>query len=492
MLEISVWVIIAINSGLVGIVVWALLLGRGRKAGTAKLPEDAGAVFLFDGGVLTEMSMAAVSLLPPSNDGRSDWDRFLAVFSKRFPHLEERLSRLGGRGFLAISAADGTGDRMEARYWSGLVRIEIHEGRRDKRVRAGNGGDFSLVADLAPDPMWMENAGGTITWANAAYLALVDRLAKPGTIPTWPPTRLFETVEGDVTLGAEEEARRYRLSVREMEDGAACVAHDITEIEAEARNRTAMIGAVGSAFSTLSTGLALFGSDRRLCSFNPALCEVLGVKPELLTHKPTIEGFLGLLRDEKILPEPTNYSAWRQTVVAIEAGAEEGSYNEDWVLPDDRTLRVSGRPQTSGSCALLFEDISPQLAAARMARRLNMIWKDALEQSKTPLLLLADTGKVLAANSAYCSLWGVLPSECESFDGQKWIWRQKSLSREAFDALPNRVPNRHETLPVTGPDGMALRMNIKRISGGASVVSFDTPETETGSLFESEVVAVNA
>lgn len=479
--ELNDWALVASNLVIV-LLIGGATLRHARKDKAVSARPDAGITFIFDGSTLVEQSEAARALLPQLSSGEADWQRFLGVFSKNFPHLEERLGRVGGKGYLAIESSDGSGDRIEAHYWSGLVRIEIQKAAQPPRQEGTTlNTATSTAADLSTDPMWAEDDDRQITWANRAYLALADRHSPPQRIAPWPPARIFDCEEGEVSIaaGRGENGARYRISVAAITGGAVCVAHDITEITSADRSKTAMVNAFGSAFSTLSTGLALFGPDKTLCSFNPALTEVLGLKPELLTHSPTIEGFLGLLRDEAILPEPANYSAWRQTVVAVEAGAEEGSYNEDWTLPDGRTVRVSGRPQASGSCALLFEDISPQLAAARTTRRFNLIWKDALEQSETPLLVLAESGKVLGANAAYCALWGVTPSECESYDGQRLIWGQKTLSRKAIDAFPSRLPTAPQNLALTTPDGAATLLTIRKISGGATVISFTAAENST-------------
>ena len=62
---------------------------------------------------------------------------------------------------------------------------------------------------------------------------------------------------------------------------------------------------------------------------------------------------------------------------------------------------------------------------------------------------------------------------------QRLIWGQKTLSRKAIDALPARLPTAPQNLALTTPDGSATLLSIRKISGGATVISFTAAENST-------------
>ncbi|MDQ7070109.1 MAG: hypothetical protein Q9M48_05105 [Rhodobacterales bacterium] len=51
-----------------------------------------------------------------------------------------------------------------------------------------------------------------------------------------------------------------------------------------------------------------------------------------LSIRPNLLSFFDRLRDNRMMPEPKNYSSWREQIADLVAAATDGRYFETWTL----------------------------------------------------------------------------------------------------------------------------------------------------------------
>ncbi len=317
-----------------------------------------------------------------------------------------------------------------------LLRADRHRMRRDPATPGtdtadqGLGGGDAWNARLlqtvedAPMLVWHETPEGRITWANAAYRALVVQAGygEPDTAGEMPLVHLFppdaENQADDGPPGRVAVHHRtgertwwFECQAQQAGDGTmlryAVYANPVVRAEDALRN---FVQTLTQTFAHLTIGLAIFDRDRQLALFNPALSELTRLPPDWLSTRPTLYAVLDRLRDMRMMPEPKDYGSWRQRMADLEKAATDGTYEETWLLPTGQTYRVIGRPHPEGAVAFLFEDITAEVSLKRRFRfelELSQSVLDSLEQA---VAVFSSSGRLVVSNAAYAGLWGVDPS----------------------------------------------------------------------------------
>ena len=163
---------------------------------------------------------------------------------------------------------------------------------------------------------------------------------------------------------------------------------------------------LSTTFAHLSGGLAIFDADKSLFLFNPALSELLDLDPVWLAKRPSIADFIGMLREKRHLPEKKNFLEWRRLLTDLKDTGQQKSYDDEWVLPDGRVFRVTGRPHPRGAVAFLFEDISAHVATERQRRAEESLNQSILNGLTDAVAVVRASGMVTSTNTALHDLFG--------------------------------------------------------------------------------------
>ncbi len=287
----------------------------------------------------------------------------------------------------------------------GLAWVMRYRFLQDKNGR-GFGDSFDLQKALgnAPSVIWAER-NQEVIWQNERFDELFDGVDLRG-------IRAFDT-------HADKPTGRTRLKSGHPKGGAwfsletskqdgidyyyAADAAPLIESEQELQR---FIQTLTETFAHLPIGLAIFDKKRDLSLFNPALSGLLDLPAEWLIRRPSLMSFLDRLRNEGIMPEPSDFQSIRQEFKNLESGAINGTYQAEWTLGNGRIYRVVGRPHVQGGLALLFEDISKSVMIERQFR-------GELEQLYSALDCLADgvaifdpAGELVFVNDAFDEIWG--------------------------------------------------------------------------------------
>ena len=459
------------------------VLGARRGPGGAR---SAGRL-LFEGRALVASDGAAGAAFDRSAPVGDDWARAVALLEPDFPMLDAARppSALPSGGLTSPT----TGEVLNVCHDNGTVMLSIEPEPPAEPAEAAEGPAPEIAAmrdatHLLPFPVWMTGPDGALEWANATYLAM-----SPAS-DTWPPQPLFDaallpqaTAEGAtarVPLGADPTPRHW-FEVHARHTGqrtlyAAANADAAVRAERALRDFTQTLT---KTFAHLTIGLAIFDQKRRLILFNPALVDMTGLEPQILTARPTLVGFLDRLRERRIIPEPKDYASWRRKMAELEAASIDGSYGETWSLPTGQTYRVTGRPHPDGALILLFEDISAEISLTRRFRAELEMGQAVIDSLEDAVAVFTSGGVLAMTNAAYVELWGHDPdrdlAELSVGDATA-LWLARSTPTPAwgdFRDFARQGPARAEwSADVTLRDGRPLACRFVPLSGGGTLAAF--------------------
>lgn len=456
------------------------------------------AVFLFDDERLVDASAAAQALLDQLQGDSGDWARLMGYLEPRFPRVEAELATLAGRRRLRLESAAGPALVLEAEWRAGVLRLTLvdplAEGPAplDRLSLRAQEEELALLRDIVahvPALVWRQDPDGTVTWANPAYITHCGLSVEEA---VWPLPRLFDdrpppqgaAAPRRVSLpGPVGRARWYELHHRPQGEGALCFALPITPLVQAETSLREFVQTLGKTFAHLPIGLAIFDRGRKLQLFNPALGDLTGIGAEVLLTRPSLFAFLDRLRENRMMPERKDYASWRQQMVALEQAAVSGQYEETWNLPTGQTWRVTGRPHPDGAVALLIEDISAEVSLTRRFRAELELGQEVMDSLPQALAVFSSAGQMLMSNAAYARRWqedagtGLCPEgigealrRWQAACGPDPAWAQV---RNYVLTLGERPEASHRLQPA---DGEALRLCLRPVAGGATVVSFEPAE----------------
>ena len=232
-------------------------------------------------------------------------------------------------------------------------------------------------------------------------------------------------------------------------------------------------------FAQLSIGLAIFDRRRQLATLNPALLDMTNLPFEFMSGRPSIDAMLDRLWEFQMLPESKDYASWREQFTMMEQTAKEGTYCENWNLPDGRTFRVTGRPHPDGAFALLFDNISAEISLTRRFRTEIETCQSVLDTLDEGTVVFSNGGNLVLANKAYCTFWHTdLEDGIGHHDLRAEIlkWQEQCTPTRIWTNL-NELTNqmglrKHWTETALMDDGRKLTCSASPISGGMTMIKF--------------------
>ena len=360
--------------------------------------------------------------------------------------------------------------------------------------------DLRQALDAARCPIWRMSPDGRVIWANAPYVALVERVASvrhPQV--TWPLPSLFADhldpppepgslrrchlalPHHDAGIAtAPEGALWFEVAVtRQADTSLWCTALPSDRLVGAEISLRNFVQTLSKTFAQLPIGLAIFDKRRELVLFNPALVTLSTLTPQFLSARPGLFAFLDALRDHQRMPEPKNYRSWRDEIARLERGAEDGTFQELWTLPGGQSFRVIGRPHPDGALAFMFEDITAEVSLTRKFRSDLDMYQALLDDMPAAMAVFSAEGRLSLVNAAYAALWGVEPGAVIgvlSVTEATRTWQARARPSGIWGdirqfALPQSDRAGWSDAIVLG-DGRAFRVDVVPLSGGAMAVSF--------------------
>lgn len=499
----SISMLLPVVAGCFAAVVGLIFLARSDKRHSVPVaqaddtpPTDT--VVLFDGDVAVDFSNGAERLLAHDRGLESDWAQFVAGVESRFDNLPDNMADLPDGmctfhprnphdlGHLLITRSGGltrvtlvpdpgwTGDAVE-QHEKLCWRAELDATRQ--------------CIELTPSPIWLEERNGTILWANAAYYRLAQKMGFDAKAPKGTSQRLFDKLDHD---GDSYALRRDRITgpggspenwfdLCAVAAGHRTLVYAVnvdTLVSAEIAQRN-FVQTLTKTFAHLSIGLAIFNRDRQLALFNPALVDLTRAPADFLSGRPTVMCFFDRLRDNHTMPEPKNYSSWRERVGTLVAAASDGRFQETWSLTNGQTLRVTGRPHPDGAVAFLFEDISQEVTLTRSFRSELAMGNAVLNALNESVAVFGSDGILTFSNAGFRTLWGIDPDSAFANTTTQDFLRHMAdhIERnDAFDRLKTALSQGGSDLMegLNHKDGRKLLCRVRPVGGGARVMLFQT------------------
>lgn len=478
--------------------VW-MTRGMGRKRQTVD-PFGPGSardpVFLFEGNVLLDASAAGRALLARGPGGEG-WEGLYTALAGRFSDFPSDSKDVKDKSPMLIPATDSSyPGEILAEWIDGITRVHLRNTKPfdaasvidPHRLRAAESELDSLrhAMDGAPYPIWQMDGHGRVVWFNTSYASLYRR-ARRAEVDRSDP--LFQTGDRERLAGS-----RSRVSVP-LEGNEGVLWFDVLQVQHEgfsmyyAVDVNAVVSAeiaqrnfvqtLAKTFAQLSIGLAIFDRNRQLALFNPALIDLTALPADFLSARPNLLSFFDRLRDNRMMPEPKNYSSWRDQMAELVEAAADGRYHETWSLPSGSIYRVSGRPHPDGAVAFLIEDITAEVTLTRRFRSELELSQSILDQLDEAVAVFLPNGVLNISNAAYRNMWSVDPEN--SFADTTIVdairhWQAKSDATPIWGEIREFVlarDNRADwTATITTRTGESLRCTVAPIQSGATMVSF--------------------
>ena len=472
----------------------------GVPPAAADLPEG-GIYLLFDGEELHHASETAARLyrLVP---GQDDWTWVRKQLCSRFPGFPEhpeqaRADRLDlpARDIKDAASLVVTRDGSYTRV--AMLEDVAYSPSQSKRFKAVQREleDLRRASDTTSHAIWQVDSEGRVTWHNAAYEKLYRHVHNTEPDDTKP---VFDT-----TTGLDEEKGRQRVSTQKPKDAqkdwydiSAVSVGDITiyhavDVNAVVKSEIAQrnfVQTLAKTFAQLSIGLAIFDRNGQLALFNPALIDLTELPAEFLSGRPTLLSFFDRLRENRRMPEPKNYSSWRQQIAEVIAAATDGRYQETWTLESGQTYRVKGRPHPDGAIAFLIEDISAEISLTRNFRAELELGQSLMDTFDDALVVFSSTGVLTFCNLAYRELWKLDPDNSfadVTINDSILSWKEQCAPGAQWAALADFVLDFGEKssreMPAKLRGGDALTCTVSRIASAATIIRFAKSETPANS-----------
>lgn len=446
--------------------------------------------FLFENGVLIDCNAAAKGVLAQQGLSGTSWASISRLLRQQLGDLPITLGKTD-QPFLQFPQRVVKGATYATlEQWGGHARLSVFRWPSDKRPKASVKlavEDFRTLTNAtldAPFPMWRMSDEGEITWGNPAffrhYAGLGDMQSQESVAPDLPeslssgdmvrtefPSPSGTMLPMDVTMIQQQDARMF-------------FAQDASRIVAAEAEREAVVQVLTKTFAQLSAGIVIFDRDRRLMLFNPALVDQFQFSASFLAAKPTLSEFFDKLREARMIPEPRNYSNWREELTHLVVKAADDRYHEIWPLISGQTLQVTGRPHPGGGVAFLFEDITAELTLERKFRAQLDVTHAVIDRLNHAIAVVSKSGKFALTNAAFKALWGVVPDKTISdFTWRDFedVWQFKVKETLILTMMGNFLRLVQDRNPwvreISCENGKTLKIAADPMPGGFTILTFE-------------------
>lgn len=451
-------------------------------------------VFVFQGRELCDLSDASGLFDRSTSSGEDDWAVVAQSMSLRFPDfpddpdaLEQGETTLSppdplDRGFL-VATRDGENVRLvlhgdTTQGISGSVHHQLQNALIELRYMRN-----SLAH--TPNPIWISDKDSRIQWANRAYVSLARNMGYPASGRALPA--LFEPLAPEKKASATRRDClpepggdvQHWYSLCAVDAGPRIVTYALnidTVVNAEIAQRN-FVQTLTKTFAHLAIGLAIFNRDRQLALFNPALVDLTELPVDFLSARPTILCFFDMLREKQMMPEPKNYSSWRERIGTLVAAASDGTFQETWSLASGQTYRVTGRPHPDGAVAFMFEDISHEVSLTRSFRSELALGNAVLDQMDAAMAVFSADGVLAFSNAEFRATWRVDPDSAfadTTIGDAIAIWRRESSPDTPWAQVEEALVSGTalDDLAVEMRDGTTRKCRVRPLINGARLVMF--------------------
>jgi signal transduction histidine kinase len=278
-------------------------------------------------------------------------------------------------------------------------------------------------------------------------------------------------------LEAAELASKHRrleeqvASLRRLLDAQATVAERSrteTKPSLDARFRS---------FDRLATAFAVFDGSQRLTHFNQAYVELWQLDPKWLATHPRDGEILDRLRQARRLPEKADYREWKKSWLS--AYGTNAQIEDQWHLPDGRTLHVIADSEGEAGITYLYENVTERIGLESRYNALIQVQRETIETLREGVAVFAPNGRLRLYNESFAAIWRLNPLQ---LDGEPHIEEIISWCRELYDApeewertkaaVTALVAERAYESEFDRPDGSVLACAALPLPDGGTLLTY--------------------
>lgn len=311
--------------------------------------------------------------------------------------------------------------------------------------------DFRILIDNLPCPVWLRNEDLNLTILNKQYLKLLglknfNELNDENSVlkDLGNTTNLLEMAKiaresntpqkKQINILCDGDLKRYEITETPYYNSSLKTSHiigslvDITEFDEAKRNYRVHLDSHLEILSSLDTAFCIINNKHNFTFANVAFLNLWNLPENFLDNAPHYNAFLDKIREQKTLPEVSDFKAYKEEEnKAFDALTEQ---REDLLyIPDGRTFRRLRAPHPDGTI-IAYEDITDSLAAARKLGDLMDVQQGILNNLGDSVIILLPNLKLKYYNTAYLDLWKL---KAPNMDNQPNL-------KEILDKQQERLP----------------------------------------------------
>lgn len=161
-------------------------------------------------------------------------------------------------------------------------------------------------------------------------------------------------------------------------------------------------------FDRLATAFAVFDADQRLAHFNQAYVDFWQLDAKWLATHPRDGEILDRLRQSRHLPEKADYRDWKKSWLS--AYGTNSQREDQWHLPDGRTLHVVADSAAEGGVTYLYENVTERLALESRYNALIHVQRETLDTLRDGVAVFGPNGRLRLHNRAFAAIWRLSPA----------------------------------------------------------------------------------
>lgn len=440
---------------------------------------------LFQNNIVIDSTSAAASVLERPMLNGASWAEIRLDLLGQFPDIPEEIP-VGSACFHAQNDPDTT---LTIHVNKAAMRLEIHcqpvtaNQAFEYRRQQSRNQRLQAAIETSPNPIWEMDGHGDVIWQNPAYERICaesgNKIGADCPFELAPPTSNIPT-SSRVSLPFKDGSRKwYEVSSKPYNFGwmhFACSIDNLVEAEMAQRN---FVQTLTKTFAHLPIGLAVFDRERQLVLFNPALVDLTHLPVDFLSSKPNLLSFFDHMRENRMMPEPKNYSTWREKLSTVISAAREDRYCETWTLPSGLTYKITGRPHPDGAVAFLIEDISAEISLTRRFRSELELTQSVIDCFGDSVAVFSRLGVLTFSNTTYRDQWKCDPdsafAEITIVDATK-DWEAACLPCPIWEDLRDYVLTLRDrsawNVALKLKTGENLTCYIEPVAAGATMVRF--------------------
>ncbi|MBT4888836.1 MAG: PAS domain-containing protein [Rhodospirillales bacterium] len=298
---------------------------------------------------------------------------------------------------------------------------------------------FCALLDAMPTPIWMRDPDLNVAFANHAACTqnkdgktLIDHTQSLA-------VRAIETGERqNETSTIEEDGTHRILKITETPLGPGkgtigiCLEHQMSADDVINKAAGGGQESLDRMLEALHAGVAIYGPDKHLRGFNSAFANLWSLNEAWLGESPNLSQVIEKLRDERRLPEVTDFKAFRKAE-NDRFETQTTTREETLYLPDGRAVKQTVAPgapgeSSEGGLTYIFEDITDALAMQRSFKTLDAVQRHTIDNLQEAVALFGSDSRLKLHNAPFAALWK-LPDDVE--ENEPHISDVVDLMREA-------------------------------------------------------------